>query len=296
MVTAAETPNTVADDFEKAMTSKGQRDLSCVIDQVNKLRNDPDFIKSFNKSLKDGVNDIPELAGFELTGVDKEGDLRFSNKFGVRCEYKADGTKVEQWGAEKHDREFTVNENGTATHVVKKGETVWDIAKDICRERNGGEKPTNAQVAAEVKRIEEANKDQIKDIDKIDVGNKLIIPKNSVDEINAAREKQASEEKQAAKKVILEDKDKEGKTLFERIDVCPSDGKITKREISDYLEAHEKELSEEQKKCLRRVGGSMKEVKRSHDDGDENKGGATTDDIACWSDSETEKVKGGKAA
>jgi hypothetical protein len=191
---AAQAGSTAADSMEKNFR-EGERDLTSVFDEINKARQDettfPDYTKAFSAKLNDG-NDLPELRGFELVGMDNDGDAVFSNANGARVQYDAAGNRVEQWGKNENDREFTINPDGTATHTIKAGETVWAIAKDICRARKGAGdvEVSNAEVAAEVKRIEEANKPpkgKIADINKVSPDQDLIIPAESVREVKAAR-------------------------------------------------------------------------------------------------------------
>ena len=86
------------------------------------------------------------------------------------------GTK-EKWG----NRDFDVRSDGTAEYEVKKGDNLWKITKDTLSERLG-RKPTQDEINDSYKQIAEAN--DIKNANRLSVGQKLIIPQGGkVDEL-----------------------------------------------------------------------------------------------------------------
>ncbi|CAN5286858.1 hypothetical protein BH10CYA1_BH10CYA1_27910 [soil metagenome] len=82
-----------------------------------------------------------------------------------------------QWGEKGEQKTFQINEDGSSTHVVKKGETVWSIVKAELWAKNGSE-PSNQQIVDEVKHIRDAN-GHIVDPDKISIGSKINLPPDS---------------------------------------------------------------------------------------------------------------------
>ena len=75
----------------------------------------------------------------------------------------------EKWGK----RDFDVRSDGSAEYDVKKGDNLWSITKDTLQERLG-RKPTQSEINESYKQIAEAN--DIKDANKLKVGQKLLIP------------------------------------------------------------------------------------------------------------------------
>jgi YD repeat-containing protein len=166
-----------AEVFEGGVKSPTNQTLRGVYDEIGKARGDKEFMAAFNQTLSDGKADIPELKGFELYSVDNEGDAHFRNANGARVEYDADGVRKEQWGEEKNDREFVVQDDGSAKHSVKKHETVWGVAKDVLREKLGRE-PNNKEVAEEVKKLADAS--DIKNPDIVHPGQEIVVPTDDV--------------------------------------------------------------------------------------------------------------------
>lgn len=81
---------------------------------------------------------------------------------------------IERWGS----RDFAVHEDGTADYTVKRGDTLWEISKDVLRERHKDEpgyRPTREEIEQQVDEI--ARHNHIEDPDRIDVGQRLEIPR-----------------------------------------------------------------------------------------------------------------------
>lgn len=76
---------------------------------------------------------------------------------------------TEKWGK----RDFDVRSDGTAEYEVKKGDNLWKITKDTLGERLG-RTPTQTEINDSYKQIAEAN--EIKNANRLSVGQKLIIP------------------------------------------------------------------------------------------------------------------------
>ncbi len=80
----------------------------------------------------------------------------------------------QQFGA--HGRKYKVDETGGASyHVGDKGaENIWNIARDYATGKNGGHKPSNADVLNSVKELQDYNK--IKNINLIHPGDTIKLP------------------------------------------------------------------------------------------------------------------------
>ncbi len=191
--------------FESAFNSGDKNKIAQAYDEVFALRNDSEFTASFNQSLSDKQSDIPMLQGFQLTGFDDEGDMQFSNSSGQTIEMKKNGavnksadtskysnTKNSDSNSEDKDKseeklKVKVDAEGKGTHEVEKGDTIWGMAERICRERNGGKKPTDAEIAKEMNAIIKENP-QIKDPNKIKEGRDVIkLPEQSVKDLQKIR-------------------------------------------------------------------------------------------------------------
>lgn len=83
----------------------------------------------------------------------------------------------EVWGT--HQRQFSLEQNGSAGYVVKPGDNAWNIAADLTRELNKqfpDHATTNAEILAMVKTLERYNQDNIRDLSKIYPGDVIKIP------------------------------------------------------------------------------------------------------------------------
>jgi hypothetical protein len=281
-----EAGQSVADRFESAFSPVGCKDhLGKIFEELNDLRTNSKLISGFNSRLNDGKNDVAGLEGFELVDKDSEGDLQFARKNGARREVKPDGTIVEIWGQEENNREFVINEqDGTAIHTIRPGECVWNIAKDIVRERKG-DKPTNTEIAEEVERIKKANP-QIEDIDLIKQGDPLTIPKESVDSLTKER-------KLRNVNTVKEEMLKEG-GVFDKVD-SNQDGAITKEEIKQYKDKNPS-MTDEERKALDMVEERFDRIsKRAAIERGETipaKESISKEDIKVWADYRIAKIKG----
>ncbi len=84
---------------------------------------------------------------------------------------------TEKWG----NRDFDVRSDGSAEYEVKKGDNLWKITKDTLSDRLG-RSPTQTEINDSYKQIAEAN--DIKNANRLSVGQKLIIPQGGkVDEL-----------------------------------------------------------------------------------------------------------------
>ncbi len=89
---------------------------------------------------------------------------------------------TEKWG----NRDFDVRSDGTAEYEVKKGDNLWKITKDTLSERLG-RNPTQSEINDSYKQIAEAN--DIKNANKLSVGQKLLIPQGGkVDELPESKQ------------------------------------------------------------------------------------------------------------
>lgn len=198
---AAEVATTIEDQLKK----DGGKNLTDVIEEVRKAQSDEQFMTKLNASLNDGNNDV--LKGFFIEGADSDQkqliiSTKLANGRVVRHEINEKGERTNDiWGDPRNDREFTINEDGSASHTIRPGETVWSVTKDMLREKTGKE-PTNAEVAKAVKDIEKHNQDkggEIKDANLTKPGQKLLIPPAEVAAIKEARGEQPAKQQEEGK-------------------------------------------------------------------------------------------------
>lgn len=197
----AESAKTAVDSFEGKIKAGGEQDFSPVMDEITAARKtgNDEWFKAFNAGLKDGQNDIAGLAGFELVDSDADGDAVFASKAGNVVQYDSKGNRKEIWGDPNKDCEFTANEDGTASHTVEKGDTVWAVAKRVAEEKAEAEGRTvnNQDVQKEMDRIIAHNqqKEKLADPNKIKPGDVIDIPADMRKEVEAARAKQEEQKK-----------------------------------------------------------------------------------------------------
>ncbi len=263
------TPDQKIQDFEKDYKNPKSEASQKAFDEVRDLlRTDKTFAPTLNTKINDNVGDNPMLKGFQVTGVDADGDIRFTDKDGNRFERDRDGNRREIWGSKEGGMEYTLNADGTATHSVKKGDTVWSVAESLLREKNKDKTPTEQEIQAESKRILAANK-ELKNPDLLIEGKTtLIIPKESVDEIKKVNSPIAK--KEADNKENLDDVTKGGaflnKEVFSKIDKN-QDGYMDIDELNNYAdERNVNGLTKDQREFIRELAAKKETIEDYNND------------------------------
>jgi len=150
----------------KAETNEHLPDLQIVDDSADQVTfSDKKTHKLCRTSAGGGLTESTPVASAPALAADSAGRDPFKRNPAV------------QWGEKGKEKTFQINDDGSSTHVVKDGETVWSIVKAELWAKNGFE-PSNQQIVDEIKHIEEANK-HITDFDKISKGNKITLPSDS---------------------------------------------------------------------------------------------------------------------
>ncbi|CAN5502435.1 hypothetical protein BH10CYA1_BH10CYA1_39730 [soil metagenome] len=173
--------------FKPDSTGEG---LSRLTQEISDLRrSDPRHFQDNLKKISenDNLTKLGFPSGFQLVGMEggKLTAVNTSEKGNgqvVRLDArtgKADAAvdqKVteQQFGA--NGRKYKVDETGGAAyHVGEKGaENIWNIARDYATGKNGGHKPSNAEVLNSVKELQDYNK--IKNINLIHPGDTIKLP------------------------------------------------------------------------------------------------------------------------
>ncbi len=94
----------------------------------------------------------------------------------------ADRSNVRIWGKHTNAREFLLNEDGTATYVVRGGETIRSVVADVLREIHRDLyrfEPSYAELAYTIAEVKEANSN-ICDFDMLNYEQRIVIPSSLV--------------------------------------------------------------------------------------------------------------------
>lgn len=173
--------------FKPDTTGEG---LSRLAQEISDLRkSDPRHFQDNLKKLSenDNLTKLGFPSGYQLVGMEggKLAAVNATEKGNgeiVRLDPRTGKTDApvnqkvteQQFGA--HGRKYKVDETGGASyHVGDKGaENIWRIARDYATGKNGGEKPTNAEILNSVKELQDYNK--IKNINLIHPGDVIKLP------------------------------------------------------------------------------------------------------------------------
>lgn len=164
--------------------------LTRLTQEISDLRrSDPRHFQDNLKKLSenDNLTKLGFPSGFQLVGMEggkltavnasEKGNgevVRLDPRTGKADAPVAQKVTEQQFGA--HGRKYKVDETGGAAyHVGDKGaENIWNIARDYATGKNGGHKPTNAEVLNSVKELQDYNK--IKNINLIHPGDVIKLP------------------------------------------------------------------------------------------------------------------------
>lgn len=94
----------------------------------------------------------------------------------------ADRSNVRIWGKQTNAREFLLNADGTATYVVRGGETIRSVVADVLREIHRdlyNFEPSYAELAYTIAEVKEAN-NSIADFDMLNFAQQIVIPASLV--------------------------------------------------------------------------------------------------------------------
>ncbi|MBS1954168.1 MAG: LysM peptidoglycan-binding domain-containing protein [Cyanobacteria bacterium SZAS-4] len=173
--------------FKPDSTGEG---LSRLTQEISDLRrSDPRHFQDNLKKLSenDNLTKLGFPSGFQLVGMEggkltavnasEKGNgevVRLDPRTGKAEAPIAQKVTEQQYGT--HGRKYKVDETGGAAyHVGDKGaENIWNIARDYATGKNGGHKPTNAEVLNSVKELQDYNK--IKNINLIHPGDVIKLP------------------------------------------------------------------------------------------------------------------------
>jgi hypothetical protein len=101
----------------------------------------------------------------------------------------------EVWGT--HQRQFSLEQSGSASYVVKPGDNAWNIAADLTRELNKqfpDHASTNAEILAMLKSLQSYNRENIGDLSKIYPGDVIKIPPDIRGAIELSKRSDSNEE------------------------------------------------------------------------------------------------------
>ncbi len=158
-------------------------DFSGVAEQLRDLQ------RGDNANWKSNVAEINRNVDMKALGFEEDFSILGVNQQGKVITQSEDGQKVqlrdrthlevqaekpntvsaEQWGK----REFDASADGSATYKIKRGDTLWSIAKDTLSEQLG-RAPKDSEISTHVKDI--ARENEIENPDKIYAGKELKIP------------------------------------------------------------------------------------------------------------------------
>jgi len=164
--------------------------LTRISQEISDLRrSDPSHFQDNLKKLSenDNLTKLGFPTGFQLVGMEggkltavntsEQGNgqvVRLDSRTGKADAPVEQKLTEQQFGV--HGRKYKVDESGAASyHVGDKGaENIWNIARDYATGKNGGHKPSNADVLNSVKELQDYNK--IKNINLIHPGDTIKLP------------------------------------------------------------------------------------------------------------------------
>jgi hypothetical protein len=118
--------------------------------------------------LDPGAGDEIEQLFRQILHDAGEGSILASAPADGQAHHTGQGRK-ETWGK----RAFVVHDDGTAEYTLKKGDTLWDVARDVLKHENPGHKPTAKEIREEVGRI--AGENGIEKVARVEPGETLVI-------------------------------------------------------------------------------------------------------------------------